>query len=129
MKTFIVLLVVLHLLWVGSEVIKNERTQQMYNAAMKQRQKIGLPKQTLDNQLCKQANDWARYMASINRMVHGGGEQVIAKGYKTPQAAIDAWMRSSGHRRWILSNKSHCGFGFAKSKSGRHYYVGVFKNK
>ena len=91
MKTFIALIVVWHLLWFGSQVVKNERSQQMYIAAMKQRERCGLAKQILDKKLCDQANNWARYMASTERMVHGGGEQIIAKGYATPKAAVNAW--------------------------------------
>tara|TARA_R100000152_G_C6774783_1_gene202769 strand:- start:1465 stop:1896 length:432 start_codon:yes stop_codon:yes gene_type:complete len=129
MKTVIAILICLHVLWVGADVIKNERSRQMFEAAMKQREKCGLSKQVLDKKLCDQANNWARYMASIERMVHGGGEQIIAKGYSTPEAAINAWMRSDGHRRWLLCNRSHVGFGYAVSKNGRKYYAGVYRNK
>ena len=40
----------------------------------------------------------------------------IAKGYSTPKAVVDAWMKSPGHRANILnSSYTHIGVGFVSS--------------
>lgn len=129
MKTIALILATWFLLYVGYDTWKTDQQRRMFVEAMKQRERRGLPKQILDKDLCEKANHWARYMANTGRFAHGGGEQIIARGYKTPEQAINAWMRSDGHRRWLLSRTTHVGFGFARSKNGHPYYVGVYRNK
>ena len=51
----------------------------------------------------------------------------IAKGYATPQAVVNAWMNSSGHRANILSaNYTHIGVGYV---SGGNYWTQMFIGK
>jgi uncharacterized protein YkwD len=51
----------------------------------------------------------------------------IAMGQSTAAAAMDSWMRSSGHRANILStSNTEIGIGFARDSAGRPYYVQVF---
>lgn len=48
----------------------------------------------------------------------------IAKGYVTPQAVVNGWMNSSGHRANILNAKyTHIGVGFV---SGGNYWTQMF---
>ena len=48
----------------------------------------------------------------------------IAKGYATPQAVVNAWMNSSGHRANILnSSYTHIGVGYV---SGGNYWTQMF---
>lgn len=48
----------------------------------------------------------------------------IARGQSTPQAVVDAWMNSSGHRENILnSSYTHIGVGYVKSG---HYWTQMF---
>lgn len=48
----------------------------------------------------------------------------IAKGYATPQAVVNGWMNSSGHRANILNAKyTHIGVGFV---SGGNYWTQMF---
>ena len=101
----------------------------LYKASQKLRAKSSvLIKQELDPELCKIAQKWAEHMAAKNCMYHGGGEQIIAKGYKTPHAVLNAWVCSPPHKRWIFSNCKKVGFGYAKSKSGHPYWAGVYRN-
>lgn len=129
MKMFTIILATLCLFYVGNDNGQTDQQRKMFVEAMKQRERCGLPKQNLDKELCERANQWARYMANTGRFAHGGGEQIIARGYKTPEKAVNAWMRSDGHRRWLLSRTTHVGFGFARSKNGHPYYVGFYRNK
>lgn len=49
----------------------------------------------------------------------------IAKGYSSPEAVINAWMNSSGHRANILnSSYTHIGVGFVKEGN---YWTQMFK--
>jgi len=104
------------------------KQKETFKEAMKARERCGLQPQTLDPELCKIAQRWAEHMAARNCMYHGGGEQIIAHGYKTPKATVNAWMCSSGHRKWILSKCKKVGFGYATSKSGHTYWAGVYRN-
>ena len=48
----------------------------------------------------------------------------IAKGYSTPQAVVNGWMNSSGHRANILNaNFTHIGVGYV---SGGNYWTQMF---
>ena len=51
----------------------------------------------------------------------------IAKGYATPQAVVNGWMNSSGHRANILNaNYTHIGVGYV---SGGNYWTQMFIRK
>lgn len=51
----------------------------------------------------------------------------IAKGQQTPQAVVNAWMNSSGHRANILSSVyNQVGVGMAKNKNGVMYWTQMF---
>lgn len=48
----------------------------------------------------------------------------IAKGYATPQAVVNGWMNSSGHRANILNSRyTHIGVGYV---SGGNYWTQMF---
>ena len=122
-------LAVLILAYTTINQAQDETSRKLYEICCQKRKAQNLCVQKLDEELCQIANKWARYLAENNRFHHGGGEQIIARGYRSPTAAINAWMKSQGHRRWLLCNRTHVGFGFAKSKTGQPYYVGVFRTK
>ena len=51
----------------------------------------------------------------------------IAKGQKTPEAVMNAWMNSSGHRANILnSNFTEIGVGYVTDSNGTTYWVQHF---
>lgn len=51
----------------------------------------------------------------------------IAKGYSTPQAVVNGWMNSSGHRANILNSSfTHIGVGYV---SGGNYWTQMFISK
>ncbi len=53
----------------------------------------------------------------------------IASGYKTPEAVVSGWMKSSGHRANILSTKyGKTGVGYAKGGKSGAYWVEWFTN-
>ena len=101
--------------------------QRMYASATNHRSRSGMPVQQLDEALCRQAQAWANNMANRNSMYHGGGEQVIGRGYGSPEACVQGWINSPAHRMWVLGGNGRCGFGVQRSWSGQWYYAGVFR--
>ena len=53
--------------------------------------------------------------------------EVAAYGQTTPQAVVNAWMQSKGHRDWLLSAECvEVGVGIAISSNGIFYWAQVF---
>lgn len=51
----------------------------------------------------------------------------IARGYRTPQAVVDGWMNSSGHRANILTaGYTHIGVGYV---ADGHYWTQLFMSR
>jgi uncharacterized protein YkwD len=51
----------------------------------------------------------------------------IAWGYRTPEAVVDAWLKSPGHRANILNCKAKAvGVGLAKKADGTPYWTQLF---
>lgn len=102
----------------------------MHEEAVKVRKENNINEElVLDEECCKIAQRWANHMAETNSMYHGGGEQIIAMGYDTPQLTMKAWRNSSGHWAWLGSKSKFCGWGCQKSSNGTWYWAGVFRNK
>jgi uncharacterized protein YkwD len=67
-----------------------------------------------------------RMMKSFGITYRSAGEN-IARGQATPQAVVNAWMNSSGHRANILNSSfTHIGVGYAEN--GR-YWTQMFIGK
>lgn len=106
-----------------------------------ERAKAGLGALSVDTCLNeKVAQPWAEYMASSGDFRHqdmgdaaaqcpgmqGVGEN-IAMGYTSPEAVMQGWMDSSGHRANILrSGYTVIGVGVATNSSGQKYWVQNF---
>ena len=101
----------------------------------KERAMYGLPALTLDTELSKVAKVKSQDMSTNNYFDHtsptygspfdmmkqfgitykAAGEN-IAKGQKTPEEVVNAWMNSEGHRANILSDKfTHIGVGYVEN--------------
>ena len=70
------------------------------------------------------ARGWSGTQARVGRMFHsqvpGWAENVIV-GYGSPEAQVDAWFNSPGHRRNML-NPSHSEIGVGVVMNGRTPY-------
>lgn len=100
-----------------------------------ERQKQGLSPLQEDWELCRVARIKSQDMKDNNYFSHTsptygspfdmmksfgikyrGAAENIAKGQKTPEAVVKAWMNSSGHRKNILNaSYTHIGVGYVKS--------------
>ena len=132
---------------IGTVSSVNSMEKQVASLTNSERKAAGLGSLTLDSQLSKlarmKAEDMAKngyfshtsptYGSAFDMMKKYGvsyrtaGEN-IAKGQKTPEAVMNGWMNSSGHRANILSSAyTHIGVGYAKDSKGNTYWVQVFK--
>jgi uncharacterized protein YkwD len=50
----------------------------------------------------------------------------IAYNYNSPQAAVDAWLKSPGHKANIEGNFTHFGLSIRVSADGKKYYTNIF---
>ncbi|WP_312091185.1 CAP domain-containing protein [Aminipila sp.] len=120
--------------------------QQVADLVNQERAKAGLAPVTLNTKLSGVAEKKAEDMRDKNYLSHtsptygspfdmmkqfgvtysAAGEN-IAKGQKTPQSVMDAWMNSSGHRANILSsNYDQIGVGYVTDSNGNTYWVQMF---
>ncbi|KKI89656.1 sporulation protein [Bacillus sp. SA1-12] len=110
----------------------SEYEQQVVDLTNQERAKQGLPALKVDLELSKVAREKSADMQRNNYFSHtsptygspfdmmkkfgitykAAGEN-IAKGQRTPQEVVNAWMNSEGHRKNILSsNYTHIGVGY-----------------
>ena len=120
--------------------------QQVLELVNKERSKNGLSPLTLDYSLSNVATKKSQDMINKNYFDHtsptygspfdmmkqfgisyrSAGEN-IAKGQRTPQEVMNAWMNSAGHRANILNSSfTKLGVGIAKDSNGTLYWTQMF---
>ena len=120
--------------------------QQVLDLVNAERTKRGISALTLDSNLSSVATKKSQDMVNKNYFDHTSptygspfdmmkqfgisyrtaGEN-IAKGQKTPQEVVTAWMNSEGHRKNILNpNFTNLGVGIAKDSKGTTYWTQMF---
>ena len=123
--------------------------QQVLDLVNAERAKRGISALTLDSSLSSVATKKSQDMANKNYFDHTSptygspfdmmkqfgisyrtaGEN-IAKGQKTPQEVVAAWMNSEGHRKNILNpNFTNLGVGIAKDSNKTTYWTQMFIGK
>lgn len=87
-------------------LIGNEYEREVVRLTNAFRNKHGLSSLKINGHMMVFARNWSAKMAN-GRMVHSRGPygENICKGYATPQAAVQAWERSPGHRRNMLNSR------------------------
>ena len=77
------------------------------------RRALGLAALRLDTSLCSGCDRHSAWMASGGGLQHGyfGGRECIAMGVRSPQAVVNLWLNSSGHRAIILGSGRIAGVG------------------
>ena len=131
----------------GAHDAFEQRVLELTNA---KRAEAGLPPLVLDSKLAAAADKHSQDMAAKNYFSHvePDGDTLgvrvqdegyrylrvgenIAAGYKTPEAVVEGWMNSSGHRANILNpNFKELGVGYHKDPDAAdtydHYWTQVF---
>ena len=112
----------------------------------KERAAVGLPALKVNNKLAGVAEKKAEDLRNKNYFAHNSptygspfdmmkqfgitytaaGEN-IAKGQKTPEAVMNGWMNSPGHRANILNSSfTEIGVGYVTDSNGTTYWVQMF---
>lgn len=79
------------------------------------RKALGLPALQVDSTLCTGCDSHSAWM-SRNGFQHAygiGGRECIAYGVRSPEAVVNMWLNSSGHRAIILGSGRIIGVGFS----------------
>lgn len=114
----------------------------MMDESNRLRGQVGLPPQTISPELTKAAQDHAWYMAKTGSFSHfsnggpdgravrhgytGSAAENIAMGHRTVKEVFQGWKASSGHWANIRSSARIAGFGYAVSRDGSGYWVGMY---
>ena len=101
--------------------------RQVHQESCEWRAYYGLPAQELDETCCVLAQQHAEHMARYEWFEHGRNDQVICRGPLSAGVCVSSWIGSGPHRAWLLSGNRKCGWGHAVSRSGTHYWCGVFR--
>jgi uncharacterized protein YkwD len=124
------------------------RESQIFDLINGERRQRGLAALVYNAQLDRMAKIQATQMASFQKMAHvlpgaemptladrahrvgyayGRIAENVALGYATPDAVVEGWMTSKGHRENILDRDVvETGIGMARSSAGGLYYCQVF---
>jgi uncharacterized protein YkwD len=104
---------------------------------------MGLNILTINDHISSTCEEQNRYMITNNVVNHNGfvgrseniikvlgalkvGENV-AYNYKTPEAALNAWLKSPEHKKNIEGDFNHVGISIKKNEiNGRNYYTNIF---
>jgi uncharacterized protein YkwD len=122
--------------------------QQVFDLVNRERAAADVPPLQVDLRLAAAAQDHADWMAANGVMSHTGedgsspadraaaagfpyqtlGENVAA-GYSSPEAVVQGWMNSSGHRANILRESftlAAVGYAYSSGSGWGHYWVNMF---
>lgn len=122
-----------------------QKVVQLVNA---ERQKNGLPSLSLSSSISGVARTKSKDMADNNYFAHqsptygSAGDMLkqfgvsysawgenIASGQRSPEAVVNAWMNSPGHRANILSpDFNKIGVGYVTNSNGTPYWTQIFTN-
>lgn len=127
---------------------KSNYEQKVVELVNVERQKVGLPSLSFDSAISNVARAKSKDMADNNYFAHqsptygSAGDMLkqnginysawgenIAKGQRSPEEVVNAWMNSEGHKANILSpNFSKLGVGYVTNSTGTPYWTQMFTN-
>lgn len=106
------------------------------------RKSIGLNTLEKNNYISVESELHDEYMITNNEVSHDlfeerykkitttlGAKKVgenIAYNYNTPQAALDAWLKSPKHKECIEGDYTHFGIAIRVNSNGKKYYTNIF---
>lgn len=128
----------------GETSTQNPSLQQIVDLVNKEREKAGVSPLTMDQALNQAAGiraeeiyttfaherpDGSRYLTVLDQLTisYSGCGENVAYGFRTPEAVMEAWMNSEGHKANILNEKyTSIGVGYYKGANGYHYWSQMF---
>jgi len=109
-------------------LVGNHFEHEVIRLTNQERTRRGLRPLKMNTQMMAFARNWSA-VQSRTRMHHSRGSgygENVAFGQSTPQAVMNAWMTSPGHRRNILNSRyTEIGVGYVNN--GRPYHTQVFR--
>ena len=130
----------------GSSTSASKFANEVLALVNKERAKEGLSALSMSSKLLPPANtrakeikqvfshtrpdgrSWSTVLSDYNITVKTAGEN-LAYGYNTPEAVVNGWMNSSGHRANILNSKfNNIGIGVYTDSKGTVYCTQIFSN-
>ena len=88
---------------------------------------VGLSALEPINSISVKSEGHDNYMISNNVVGAKTVGENIAYNYNTPQAAINAWLNSPGHKENIVGNFTHFGIAIRENPvTGKKYYTNIF---
>jgi len=140
-ETFLCVTLLFYTVVRSEELHEHPTILNMLKVNNEHRKRNGLSPHQLSPELCKAAQNHAKYMANGGAFSHyaNGGYQGRARKFKYPgsvreniaygqhgvTSVFSTWMNSGGHRASILSDTQDAGFGLAYS-GGTPYWVGIY---
>ena len=123
-----------------------EYAQEVIRLTNEERAKVGLPALKVNDKLMQAAAIRANELTERFAHLRPNGDEiysvfdevgydlgmklageVVAYGQNTPQAVVNAWMKSQGHKDWLLSAECvESGVGVVISSDGTFYWTQVF---
>ncbi|MDC7996975.1 CAP domain-containing protein [Gilvibacter sediminis] len=79
----------------------------------------------IDNERISHDGYAQRSLALQNDGAQSVGENV-ARGYRSAEDVVNAWLNSQSHRRVIEGDYTHCGFGVMQDYRGTFYFTQLF---
>ncbi len=70
-----------------------------------------------------------RYHALVTTVKAKAVSENIAYGYRTAQAAVDAWIKSDSHRKNLEGEHTHFGLSVTQDEDGKNYFTNIFLRK
>ena len=123
----------------SSEIDIEELRDDLIRLTNEERKDAGLEPLTVDDELMDFAQIRAEEISELYSHNRPSGApdgpyaeyqygENIAKGYTTPQAAVDGWMGSDAHRAEIINDTYNDSFGVGvyRAPNGTYYWVQVF---
>lgn len=126
----------------------DERIRVLVQLSNRQRSRAGLEPLRVNRQLTRAAQTQAEQAVAQDKLAHvlprarypkpedrlravgyswSAFAENIAYGQRTAEAAVEAWMKSPGHKKNLLNRDyTEFGIGYAMDGRGRPYYVQVF---
>lgn len=71
----------------------------------------------------------SRYQTLVNEVSAKAVSENVAYGYNSPEAVVNAWIKSDGHRENMVGDHTHFGISIKAGSNGKYYFTNIFVRK
>lgn len=83
----------------------------------------------IENKNVSHDNFSYRYTTLVNSIGAKSVSENIAYGYRSADAALNAWINSDGHRKNLEGNFTHFGISVSQDENGKNYFTNIFARR